>query len=473
MSIGAIRIIQFNQLKKSLCLLVRLFQEKPKEKMHLIGKSKLTLLLLLILGFQVTAQTKKDLEKKKSQIQKEINVTNKLLDETKKNKKLSLNQLVTLNQKITMREELINTINSEITYTDVLIDRTSNTIAKLQKEIKLLKEEYAKMIYYASKNQNSYDRLMFVFSAEDFNQAFRRMKYFQQYSDYRKKQAVLILTKQTELSGKLTDLSVKKVDQQNLLQNKEQEKQHLTVEKSEKEVVLAGLQSKEKQLKEDLRKKQEDATKLQAAIQRIIEDEIRKAREEAIKAEKAREKARKEKEKRTPVNTKNPAASKDITAPVKENKVTENGYSLTPEAQKLSENFEANRARLPWPVGEGVITSSFGEHEHPILKGVKVKNNGIDIATKEGAQVRSVFEGEVSGVVSIPGAGKAIIIRHGEYLSVYSNLSDSFVLKGDKIKTKQYIGAALTDDDNKTEVHFEIWKGSITQNPAAWIYRNN
>ena len=141
-----------------------------------------------------------------------------------------------------------------------------------------------------------------------------------------------------------------------------------------------------------------------------------------------------EKGKRNAANSKNPGATKEVAAPVKENKVTENGYSLTPEAQKLSENFEANRARLPWPVAEGVITSSFGEHEHPILKGVKVKNNGVDIATKQGAQVRSVFEGEVSGVVSIPGAGKAVIIRHGDYLSVYSNLSESFVQKGDKLK---------------------------------------
>jgi len=432
------------------------------------------LFIFLLFGLKLSAQSnKKELEKKKSQIQKEISVTNKLLDETKKNKKLSLNQLVTLNQKISMREELINTISSELTYTDAQINLTTTSISKLQQEIKQLKAEYARMIYYASKNQSSYDRLMFVFSSEDFNQAFRRMKYFQQYSDYRKKQALLIQQKQVELSAKLSDLSLKRGEQHNLLQNKEQEKKHLTVEKSEKEVVLAGLQSKEKQLKDDLRKKQDDANKLQAAIQRIIEEEIRKAREEAVRAEKAREKARKEKEKRDASKPKTSKPSKEVAAPVKENKVTENGYSMTPEAQKLSENFEANRARLPWPVGEGVITSSFGEHEHPILKGVKVKNNGIDIATKQGAQVRSIFEGEVSGVVSIPGAGKAVIIRHGDYLSVYSNLSDSFVQKGDKIKTKQYIGSALTDDDNKTEVHFEIWKGSVTQNPASWIYRNN
>jgi len=431
------------------------------------------LLLIVVCVSQSSAQTKKDLEKKKSLIQKEINVTNKLLDETKKNKKLSLNQLITLNQKITMREELINTISSEISYTDVLINKTSSSIVTLQNEIKQLKDEYAKMIYYASKNQSSYDRLMFVFSSEDFNQAFRRMKYFQQYSDYRKKQALLIQEKQNQLSNKLADLSLKRGDQQNLLQNKEQEKKHLTVEKSEKEVVLAGLQSKEKQLKEDLRKKQEDANKLQSAIQRIIEEEIRKAREEAQRAEKAKEKARKEREKRNAGNSKGTAVTKETSAPAKENKVTANGYSLTPEAQKLSENFEANRARLPWPVAEGVITSSFGEHEHPILKGIKVKNNGIDIATKQGAQVRCIFEGEVSGVVSIPGAGKAVIVRHGDYLTVYSNLSDSFVQKGDKIKTKQFIGASLTDEDNKTEVHFEIWKGSVTQNPAAWIYRNN
>ena len=430
-------------------------------------------LLFVFVGTSIFAQTKKDLEKKKSQIQKEISVTNKLLDETKKNKKISLNQLVTLNQKIAMREELINTIGSEITYIDGEMTVTSNSIVTLQNDVRKLKAEYARMIYFASKNQNAYDRLMFIFSSDDFNQAFRRMKYFQQYSDYRKKQAMLIQTKEAELSGKLTDLEVKRGDQKTLLTSKEKEKTHLTVEKSEKEVVLASLQSREKQLKDDLRKKQNDADKLQRAIQKVIEDEIRKAREEAELAAKARAKAKKDKEKKNAANPKSTPPEKETKTPEKENKITANGMSLTPEAQKLSASFEANQARLPWPVAEGVITSSFGEHEHPILKGVKVKNNGIDIATKKGAQVRSVFEGEVSGVVSIPGAGKAIIIRHGDYLSVYSNLDDSFVQKGDKIKTKQYIGSVLTVDENKTEVHFEIWKGSVTQNPAAWIYKNN
>ncbi len=417
-------------------------------------------LIIILFAFNAIGQNKKDLEKKKAQLQKEINATNQLLNETKKNKKLSLNQLVTLNQKIEIREELITTIAYEVNEINSSINLTNTSINNLKKEIEKLKAEYEKMIYYAYKNQSAYTKLMFIFSAKDFNQAYNRMKYFEQYSEYRKKQALIIQKTQNNLAEKVKELEAKKSELNALLGEKEEEKKTLTIEKSEKEDVLIQLQEKEGQLKADLKKKQEDANKLQKEIKRIIEEEIKRAREEAVLAAKN-------------AKAKNPPNPKNNTTKENPKEVkNENVLTLTPEAQKLSDNFELNKGKLPWPVAEGVIIEYFGEHDHPVLKGIKVKNDGIDISTKVGSAVRAVFDGEVTGVISIPGAGKAIIVRHGEYLSVYSNLSETNVKKGDKIKTKQNIGTALTDEDNKTSMELQIWKGSILLNPIGWIYRN-
>ena len=417
-------------------------------------------LIIILFAFNAIGQNKKDLEKKKAQLQKEINATNQLLNETKKNKKLSLNQLVTLNQKIEIREELITTIAYEVNEINSSINKTNTSINNLKKEIEKLKAEYEKMIYYAYKNQSAYTKLMFIFSAKDFNQAYNRMKYFEQYSEYRKKQALIIQKTQNNLAEKVKELEAKRSELKALLGEKEEEKKTLTIEKSEKEDVLIQLQEKEGQLKADLKKKQEDANKLQKEIKRIIEEEIKRAREEAVLAAKN-------------AKAKNPPNPKNNTTKENPKEVkNENVLTLTPEAQKLSDNFELNKGKLPWPVAEGVIIEYFGEHEHPVLKGIKVKNDGIDISTKVGSAVRAVFDGEVTGVISIPGTGKAIIVRHGEYLSVYSNLSETNVKKGDKIKTKQNIGTALTDEDNKTSMELQIWKGSILLNPIGWIYRN-
>ena len=355
---------------------------------------------------------------------------------------------------------MITTIAYEVNEINSSINKTNTSINNLKKEIEKLKAEYEKMIYYAYKNQSAYTKLMFIFSAKDFNQAYNRKKYFEQYSEYRKKQALIIQKTQNNLAEKVKELEAKRSELKALLGEKEEEKKTLTIEKSEKEDVLIQLQEKEGQLKADLKKKQEDANKLQKEIKRIIEEEIKRAREEAVLAAKN-------------AKAKNPPNPKNNTTKENPKEVkNENVLTLTPEAQKLSDNFELNKGKLPWPVAEGVIIEYFGEHEHPVLKGIKVKNDGIDISTKVGSAVRAVFDGEVTGVISIPGAGKAIIVRHGEYLSVYSNLSETNVKKGDKIKTKQNIGTALTDEDNKTSMELQIWKGSILLNPIGWIYRN-
>lgn len=385
-------------------------------------------------------QTKKDLENKKKELQNEIEYTNQLLSETKKNKKLSLNQLVTLNKKITVREELISTINSEIRVINRQINQNNESIKGLQNDLARLKSEYAKMIYYAYKNQDAYSRLMFIFAAKDFEQAFMRLKYLQQYSDYRRKQVELIAKTKKNLDDTVLDLEAKKSNQRVLLTSEQIEKQNLSTEKTEKEQVFSQLQEQEGKLKKDLAKKKKDAEKLQQAIQRVIQKELEKLQKEAET----------------------------------ENKPKPEKLVLTPESQQLSNSFLSNKSKLPWPVVKGIVSEHFGVHPHPLMKNIDINNNGIDITTSTGSLARSIFDGEVKAVVNMPGSGQFILIRHGEFLTIYANLKDVYVKVGDKVKTKDNIGSIVFDDeDSKTVLHFEIWKGQIKLDPESWLFRNN
>jgi murein hydrolase activator len=386
--------------------------------------------LLFFFGLVIPAfsQSKTDLEKKKLELQKDIEYKNSLLKETKKNKQLSLSQLVLLNKQIAVREELIATINREIKLLNKQINENQALIDAMEKDLQNLKDEYAKIIYYSYKNRSAYDKLMFIFSSEDFNQAYKRLKYYQQYEEYRKQQADLIVKTKQIIAKKLEELQIKKAEKQELLSQELKEKNNLAGEKNEKQTIVNQLQQNEKKLKDDIQKKEKEAAKLQQAIQKIIEAEIAKSKEKGK-------------------------------------------FVMTPEALALSENFTGNKSKLPWPVEKGVVTSKFGIHPHPILKGVEMKNNGIDISTTEGAVARAVFDGVVSKVLIIPGVGKAIMVRHGEYYTIYSNLKESYVKEGDKISTKQTLGLIMTDEDaGKTEIHFEIWKRQEILNPSDWIY---
>ncbi len=421
--------------------------------MNKFTKNLLGFFILAFFAIPSFGQKKVELENKKIMLQKDIKYTESLLNETKINKKLSLNQLVTLNKKISIREELIDAVSSEISVINRQIDHNKEIINAKEADLIQLKNEYSKMIYFAYKNQNSYDRLMFVFSSRDFNQAFNRLKYMQQYSDYRKKQAELILTTQREINAKISDLMQKKSLKHELLGTEEHEKENLAKEKTEQEVVLDKLQKQEKDLFQTLKEKEKEQRQLQMAIQRIIEEEIKRAREMAAKE------ARESK----PKNASGAPANN-----------SSNALSLTPETIKLSGVFEQNKTKLPWPVVEGIITGKFGQQAHPVLKNIKINNNGIDIATKKQANVRSVFDGIVTGIATVPGFGKVIMIRHGEYLTVYSKLKEISVKKGDKVSIKQNIGIVETEDlESKSEVHFEIWKGTIVLNPELWIFKNN
>lgn len=420
---------------------------------HFGMRSMSLIVLLVISGTFSFAQSKKELQSKKAKLQKDIEYTNKMLSQTKKSKSVSLNQLVTLNKKIDKRTELISTISTEIGTVDKEIGKVSTNIDSLDHQLSVLKKQYTQMLYYAYKNQNSYSRLMFIFSAEDFNQAWKRMKYIRLLSDYRVQQRSMIVLVQDSLAGKKRMLQEVKQDKAGLLTLQEQQKQILDKEKKDQVRTLNSLASKEKKYKNDLRAKQKQEQLLATKIENIIRKEIEMAQEAARKKAAASATAN--------------ASKKKV-----ENVSSSVALASTPEAIRLSNDFESNKGRLPWPVEQGFISSSFGKHTHPLWKDVVVNNNGIDINSSRGARARAVFEGTVLRVIMVVDK-YAVLVQHGEYFTLYSNLQEVYVKSGDKIITKQTLGLVLTsDDDGKTEVHLEIWKGSNKMDPEGWLAKN-
>lgn len=388
-------------------------------------------LFVTCLTVSTVGQSRKELERKKSSLKKDIAYKNKLLKQTTKKKKNSLSALVLLNKKINERAQLIGTIKSEINLLSEEILDKNTSITKLKVDIQNLKDEYAQMIRFAYKNKSNYDRIMFVFAADDFNEAFKRLKYLQEYAEYRKRQTEAMIRMEAQLVDELIALEEKKKLKVSLLETEKEQRKNLSSEKQQQQEIYKQLQQKEKQLKKQIRRKEKERLAIQKALERVIANEIRKSKK------KNRSKT----------------------------------WKLTPEAKALSTKFETNKGKLPWPVTNGVITEKFGVHAHPVLRTIKVKNNGVSISTEKDAIARAVFKGEVSGVIVINGAGKAIIIRHGNYFTVYGNLSETFVSNGDKVETKQSIGK-VNSDQGKTVIQFEIRKGQEAEpmNPSYWLY---
>jgi septal ring factor EnvC (AmiA/AmiB activator) len=405
----------------------------------------LILIPVFLFPFLSLAQESKEkLQKTKKQLEEEIRYTSKLLEETHRTKQSSLNRVILLNRQIEKRQALIRAISDEVGQIQGQMELQQKHISSMSEELKKMKNEYARMIYYAYKNLNAYNRLLFVFSAEDFNQAYRRLLYYQQYSAYRRTQAELIRTAQINLTRKQRELEETKSQKLTLARTEESEKGQLTQEKEEKDKTVKQLSQKEKELEAALREKQKAAEKLEREIEKIIASEIRAAAERAKKSD------------NRDAKTKMKSAKTEIL--------------LTTDEQVLSTSFASNKGKLPWPSEKGVITGRYGEHPHPVLKYVKVKNNGIDISTSKGASVRTVFSGKVSRVMSFPSLNKVVIIRHGEYLTVYSNLEEVSVKDGQTVATKQAIGKIHTNpEDSKTDLHFEIWLGKTTQDPQEWL----
>lgn len=324
-------------------------------------------LVLLLLGPSLFAQSeKKQLRQEKQKLEKEIKLTSELLKNTKQSKKTSLNQLVLINKKIQKRQQLINNIESEINRINKFIVSNQKRISELEKKLEKLKDEYARMIKAAQKNRNDITRLMYIFASEDFNQAFRRMRYFKQYSHYRQEQTFLIRNTHDSIQHKnelLRDMRKQKIS---LKAQQEMEKKNLVGEKLEQNHTVRRLANKEKELLAELRRKEKAARQLQNAIEKAIAAEIKK--------------------------------SKEVKRPEDE-RVIKRTFEMTPDQVKLSDNFTANRGKLPWPSKKGILSSTYGEHQHPVLKYIKTKNNGIDIITAPGAQARAVFDGRITNIM--------------------------------------------------------------------------
>ncbi len=424
---------------------------------------------------QAGKNPKKDLENKKKKINEEISEINSMLNETKASKKSSIGALVNINIKLEKRQDLINMINAQIRELNKEIKQNDLQIQQLKNNLEKLKREYARMIVFAQRNQDAYSALMFIFSSENFNQAYSRLKYMQQYSEFRKKQAAEIISTQTLLLSKLNELKEQRNEKNILLGTEEVEKQNLSSEKQEQEQVLTELQKKEKELKTELEKKKQDAIQLQLAIRKLIEAEIKRKAEEAAaaKAEALASAAKKSKEEKTRSRKSKGGSEKNESAsPLRpEKKENPSVPELTEEAEALSADFSNNRGKLPWPVAKGIICETYGEHEHPAIKGFMMFNNGVEICAIKGTQARAVFEGEVTGIAVSPTGGKLVIIRHGEYLSVYSNLDDVLVKTGQKVLVKQPIGTVIhNEDEGKTSMNLQIWKGQKTMDPSGWLF---
>ena len=421
-------------------------------------KINVILFLLLLVwaspsfGQKTKGKSKQQLQSEITSLQKEISTANQLLKKTTKDKEMTLNEVSILDKKIKQREKLIKAYNEQIAVLDEEINAGQSNIKTLNSNLNKLQKEYAKMVVFANKNRSNYNLLGFVFASKDFNQAFSRLRYIREFTDARKVKMEQIANTEREISSAVEASQQAREEQTAMLKDEKAQQDELKKEKEELNGQVNKLKKKEGSIQQDIKNKQQQAQKLQKAIDDIIAEEIRKANEEAER--KRREEA-----------AKNKSQGKNTTPAPKEK-----GMALTPAEKTLSTNFVNNKGKLPWPVERGVISSSYGKHTSVVSDKVTVTNNGIDIATTDGAKARAVFEGEVASVTKLTGSNTVVILRHGEYFTVYSNLENVTVKRGDKVNTKQNLGTVHTNKtESKTELHFELLKEQSRQDPAIWL----
>lgn len=395
----------------------------------------ITSIFFFLLTVSVVAQNKsrKQLELERSRIKKEIKMVNKLLFETQKKEKNILEELKDLNQKITIREQLITTINLELKSLSNDIFAYEQQIEKQTQKLNLMKEDYASMIYKSYKSKSQQSRTLFLFSSESFYQAYKRLKYMNQYASFRKKQGEEVFHLKNKLLNLKDSLAYQKELKDTLLSSEEEQKLKILDEKQDQQTLISQIKKKEKKYKKELRQKQEKEKKLSEQIDKIIKEAI--AKSNAAKG------AKKSK-----------------------------GFSLTPEAKALAATFEQNKGKLPWPVETGLIVRRFGKQPHPVYSGNYINSTGIHIATKKGTLARAIFNGEVLAIQTQSEGKKSILLRHGNYISVYNNLESVFVRVNEKITTGQSLGKIFTDRiTGKTKLIFVLSKNTTRLNPVLWI----
>ncbi len=377
------------------------------------------------------SQSKIDLEKKRNSILKDIDETESILESTKQSKTESLDKLELLNKMISLRNSVIDNLLQESVSADKRIKELEANTSAMSNDIDEIKKEYGHMILLAYLNRNKYSQMMFLLSSVNFNQAYKRLLYLKQYTINRKRQVDVITDIQKDLNLQKADLEQERSEKLILVRKNKIENLKLESEVTDKKKLINRLKSKEKELTLKINSKNSSADRLQKKIENLVKAEL---------------------------DRKNKISSKDINSLPN---IIDNS---------LGSNFNENKGKLPWPLENGVITSFFGEHPHPIYKGVILRNNGIDISTREGAEVKSIFSGEVKAVLFILGSNFIIIIRHGNFLSVYQNIIDVKVKNGDKVATGQLLGKVFTDENSKSTVlHVEIWDELKKLNPEIWL----
>ncbi|HPR32036.1 MAG TPA: peptidoglycan DD-metalloendopeptidase family protein [Prolixibacteraceae bacterium] len=381
--------------------------------------------ILLLIVIPARSQTLDELKGRKEKTRQEIDYTNRLLNETGRDSRASLNKLSLINQKIVLRNNLITDYNTQLNILQNSINDHQFIVTILTEDIERIRYEYAQMIRQAYRNRGNHHLFLFLLSSKNFDQAYKRILHIRQMARYRKKQSEQIDAIRMVLQQKISDLNQRKMEQQEILSQQMEETSKLNLEKQKQTDYYNQLKKREKELKKHLQDQQKMEEKLEKEIQKIIEEEARKLQSQ----------------------------------------------NRSEEDQILSENFEKNKGRFPWPVKSGIITDKFGEHAHPVMKTILIRNSGIDISTQSGEKARSIFNGSVSKVFAIPGGNIAVIVRHGEYITVYSNLKEVFVKEGDRVDTLQEIGTIFSDkhEDNKTILKFQLWKESQKLNPEEWI----
>lgn len=403
----------------------------------------------------------RQLEQQRKEALADIEETNKLLQETAQTAKTSLNRLNLLSKQILSRKKVISLLNQELDEIEKDILNIQGQLRSLKRELGDKQTNYGKSMRGLYKRHSSQDKLLFILSAESFSQSMRRMRYLREYADWQKRQANDIVEKQAEISRKQAEMEKTRAEKRALLGTRQEESKKLESEEASQKEEVQLLNKRQKDLKADLQKKRRQAEALNRQIEKQIAEEIARAEAEA-KA--AREQAA---AKGKPV----PESKKE---PIREERVadTKGGYAMTKAEKQLSDNFANNRGRLPYPVaGRHTIVATFGEQQHQELKYVRTSNSGIDIQTSPGADARAVFNGEVTRVFVVPGYNNSVIVRHGNYLTVYSNLSQVYVKAGDQVSTRQAIGRIYSDpeDGNSTILHFQLWKEKTKLNPQPWL----
>jgi septal ring factor EnvC (AmiA/AmiB activator) len=411
------------------------------------------------------------LEQRKAQIQQEIRENEKLLQSVKKKEKSAVNVIVIQINKIKLKEKLINTTEKQtkLLSNDMYINQMQ--INKLKRELALLKEDYAKMIVKSYKSRSEESRAMFLLSSENFLQAYKRAQYMKQYTSYRKVQGEEIKSKSSELVQYNEKLDVQKTAKKKLIAENEKERQALEKEKKEQEKLVNSIKKDKNKITADIKKKQKESKAIDRQIDRLIREAIAEAnRKAAIERAKAKALAAANASSKTLTKAEIKEESKKMEREAASASVSSTKIELTPEAKIVADNFKANRGRLPFPVERGFISLGYGDQAHPVYKSLMIHNSGVEITTDQGANARAVFDGVVSSVIVLSPVNKAVMIQHGDFFTVYQNLSSVSVSKGDKVSRKQNIGRVRTSGETgKTVIKFLILQNTTYNNPASWL----